>query len=59
LEALLDEDLCQTQKELAESLGVVRSTISMRLKALGMIQKQGNWIPYELKSRDLERRFFM
>ena len=23
----------------------------------GMIQKQGNW-PYELKSRDVERRFF-
>jgi len=24
----------------------------MRLKALGMIQKEGNWVPYELKSRD-------
>jgi len=42
LEALLDEDLCQTQEELAESLRVVPSTISMRLEALGMIQKQGN-----------------
>jgi len=52
LEALLDEDPCQTQEELAESLGVVQSTISMCLKTLGMIQKQGNWIPYELKSRD-------
>jgi len=46
------------QKELAESLGVAQSTISIRLKALGMIQKQGNWVPYELKPRDLERRFF-
>jgi len=23
-----------------------------------MIQKQGNWVPFELKSRDVERRFF-
>jgi len=25
---------------------------------LGMIQKQGNWVPYELKLRNVERRFF-
>jgi transposase len=58
LEALLDEDSCQTQEELAESLGVDRSTIAKRLHNLGMIQKQGNWVPYELKPRDIERRFF-
>jgi [histone H3]-lysine36 N-dimethyltransferase SETMAR len=23
-----------------------------------MIQKQGNWVPHELKPRDVERRFF-
>ena len=23
-----------------------------------MIQKQGNWVPYELKPRDVERQFF-
>ena len=23
---------------------------------MGMIQKQGNWVPYELKPRDVERR---
>lgn len=58
LEALLDEDPCQTQEELAESLGVDRTTICKRLQDLGMIQKQGNWVPYELKPRDVERRFF-
>jgi len=26
---------------------------------MGMIQKQGNWVPYELKPRDVERRFFI
>lgn len=58
LEALLDEDPCQRQEELAETLGVDQSTVSRRLKQLGMIQKQGNWVPYELKPRDIERRFF-
>jgi len=40
LEALFDEDLCQTQEELAESLGVAQATIFMRLKALRMIQSK-------------------
>jgi len=34
------------------------STISYRLKPLRMIQKQGNWVLYELKPRNVERRFF-
>ncbi|KAL4089968.1 hypothetical protein QTP88_024895 [Uroleucon formosanum] len=59
LEALLDEDSCQTQEKLAELLGVSQQAISKRLKALGMIQKEGNWVPYELKPRDIERRLFV
>ena len=59
LQALLDEDCCQTQEELAESLGVTQATISKRLKAAGYIQKQENWVPHELKPRDVERRFCM
>ena len=58
LESLLDEDPCQTLQDLVESLGVNFSTVSKRLKVMGMIQKQGNWVPYELKPRDVERRFF-
>jgi len=57
LEALLHEDSCQTQEELA-SLGVTQQAISKRLKAMGMIQKLGNWVPYDLKSRNVERRLF-
>ena len=57
LEALL-EHLCQNQEELARSLGVTQQAISKRFKAMGMIQKQGNWVPYELKPRDVERRLF-
>ncbi|GFV45287.1 mariner Mos1 transposase [Trichonephila clavipes] len=58
LEALLDQDSCQMQQELAGSLGVTQHAISKRLKVMGMIQKQGNWVPYELKPRDGERRLF-
>jgi len=58
LEVLLDHDACQSQEELAETLGVTQGAISHRLKALGMVQKQGNWVPYELKPRDIERRLF-
>ncbi|UYV77307.1 hypothetical protein LAZ67_15000451 [Cordylochernes scorpioides] len=25
---------------------------------MGIIQKVGNWVPYELKPRDVKRRFF-
>jgi len=37
---------------------VTQQTISYRLKLLGMIQKQGNWVPYELKPRNVGCRFF-
>ncbi|EGI66234.1 Mariner Mos1 transposase, partial [Acromyrmex echinatior] len=58
LEVLLEEDQSQTQEELAESLGVTKKAVSARLRVMGIIQKQGNWVPYELKSRDVERRSF-
>ncbi|KAG5318840.1 MOS1T transposase, partial [Pseudoatta argentina] len=54
LQALLNENSCQTLKELSTSLEVDFSTIGKRLKSLGMIQKEGHWVPYELKPRDLE-----
>lgn len=41
----LCDDPCQRQEELRESLGVHRTTGANRLKALGMIQKQANWVP--------------
>jgi len=46
------------QEELAESLGVTQQVVSVRLRAMGMSQKQGNWVPYKLKPRDVERQFF-
>ncbi|GFY14858.1 mariner Mos1 transposase [Trichonephila clavipes] len=58
LEALLDQDSCQTQQKLSGSLGVTQQAISKRMNVMGMTQKQGNWVPYELKPRDVERRLF-
>ncbi|KAG5327773.1 MOS1T transposase, partial [Pseudoatta argentina] len=57
LEQILDEDPSQTLSELGKILQVDESIVSKRLKGLGMIQKQGHWVPYELKPRDVERRF--
>jgi len=56
LETLLDEDPCQTEEELAKTLNVDRSTVGKRLHKIGMVQKLGNWVPHELKERDIERR---
>ena len=56
LQALLDENDAQTQQELAEQLGVARSTISDRLKAMGKIQKEAKWVPYELNERQQGNR---
>ena len=38
LDALFEEDQNQTQEELAESLGVIQQVVSVRLKAMRMIQ---------------------
>lgn len=56
LQALLDEDSAQTQEQLAESLGVTRQAVSLRLHALGKIQKEGKWVPYELTERNKQQR---
>jgi len=39
LQAVLDINSAQTEKELAEQLGVTQQTISLRLRTMGKIQK--------------------
>lgn len=56
LQALLDEDDSQTQKQLAEQLNVTPMAVSNRLKAMGKIQKVGKWVPHELNERQMENR---
>lgn len=56
LQALLDEDDTQSQQELADQLNVSQKAISIRLKAMGKIQKVGKWVPHELNERQQENR---
>jgi len=56
LQALLDEDDSQTQKQLAEQLSVNQQTVSNRLREMGKIQKVSRWVPHELNERLMERR---
>ena len=55
LQALLNEDDTQSQKMLAEQLGVSQA-ISIRLHAMGKVQKIGKWMPHELNDRQMEWR---
>lgn len=56
MQALLDEDDSQTQEQLAASLKVSRQAVSLRLHAMGKIQKEGKWMPHELTERNLAQR---
>ena len=43
LQALVDQDPCQTQKLLAEALNCAQSVISDSLKTLEKVYKKGKW----------------
>jgi len=53
LQALLDEDDTQSQKMLAEQLGISQAAISMRLHREG--SKIEKWVPHELNDKQMER----
>jgi len=51
LQALLDEDDSQTQKQFAEQLSVSQQAVSNRRREMGKIQKVDRWVPHELNER--------
>lgn len=57
LKALMDQDPNQTPKDFLESLGVSQQAVSVKLKTMKKIKKQGNWVPYKLKSRSSKAIF--
>jgi len=57
LQALLDGDDTQSQKMLAEQLGVSQAAsqaISMWLHAMEEVQKIGKWVTHELNDRQMD-----
>lgn len=57
LRQLLNENASQTKQELSMQFGVTYQCMHMRLQQLGMIQKEGRWIPQNLSPEIKERRF--
>jgi len=56
LQALLDENDSQTQKQLAEQLSVSQQAVFNRLREMGKIQRVGRWVPHELNERQMQKR---
>ena len=56
LEALLDENRCQTLKQSSDTLNNIEIAVKKRLHNLGLVQKAGSWLPHELSERQLEKR---
>ena len=54
LQALLDENDSQTQKQLAEQLDVSQQSVSNRLRKIGKIRRTGGWVPFELNERQMK-----
>ena len=59
LEAFIDQGPCVMLEMMAGELNLDVSTVSKRLKAMGVIQRQGHRVPYQLKPRDIERHLVM
>jgi len=55
LQALLDINSAQTEKKLAEQLGVTQQIISVCLHTMGKDQKEGSWVPHELSEDNKNR----
>jgi len=56
LQALLDINTAQAEKELAKQFGVMQQTISARLRWEKFRRKTGRWFPHELSEDNKNRR---
>ena len=52
MQALLDEDNSQTQKQLAEQLGVCQQAVFYRLRDMEENKKTGGWVAHELNDNE-------
>jgi len=56
LQALLDINSAQIEKEFAEQLGVTQQAISVGLHMMEKDQKEGRWVPHELSEDNKNRQ---
>jgi len=56
LQAQLDINSAQTEKELAEQLGVTQQAISVGLYTMGKVQKEGRLVRHELSEDNKNRQ---
>ena len=57
LKALVEANPRTTVRELAEELGVSKTTVSDHLKQIGKSKKLDKWVPHELNENQKNRRF--
>lgn len=57
IQVLLNENSAQSQHELADQLGITQQAVSLRLHAMGKIQKEGRWVPHVLSYDNKMRRY--
>jgi len=56
LQALLNTNFAQTEKELVEQLDVTQQAIYERVHTMGKIQKEARWVLHELSEDNKNRR---
>lgn len=56
LQALLDINSAQTEKEFAEQFGVTWQAISVHLHTVRKFQKEDRWVPHKLFEDNRNRR---
>ena len=56
LKALLKEESCQISCELAEKMNCDQKTILNHLHSMGLAERLGVWVPYELSENNKENR---
>ena len=56
LKAILEQNPCQSTRDIAERLNTSRSTVNRHLEKLGKVRKLGVWVPHNLSERNKEDR---
>ncbi|KAF2348496.1 hypothetical protein FHG87_020748 [Trinorchestia longiramus] len=57
LHAVVEQNPCQSVREMSQTLGVSIATVSRHLKIIGTVKKLDKWVPHELNENQKLRRF--